>query len=130
MDDLEAAGDLRVQVAAALGREYSRDLRQFLPFLAKMLEDAMPEETRILTRGFLKKELSGIEVHLASDRYIFEDIARRGVVAKRAHIVRGIALKTEELSMEEAILGLAEALEARAAKNHAARTALANLIGL
>lgn len=129
-DDSQFSGSVRLGVAAALSREYAEDARAFLVFLAQLLEDSLPEETEILRKGVFKKEVVGLAVTLGADRYRFEYAGKGGVRASRAHIVRGISLKTEEIPVEQALAELAEALETRVATNARARAALAGLLGL
>lgn len=129
-DDIEGQGWARLGVAAALGREYAADARAFLPFLARMLEGALPEETTVRTQGFFKKTIVGLGVDLGGTRYTLDDPGRGPLVAARTQVVRGIALKTEPLSMEACLAELEAALESRARENAHARKALAGMLGL
>lgn len=117
-------------VAAALGREYAADGKAFLPFLARLLESAMPDETEIRTQGLFKKAVVGVRVELDGVRYAIEDPGRGALVATRTQVVRGIALKTEALAMPEILAELETALQTRAAENARARSALAEMLGL
>ncbi len=129
-EEPEFSGSVRLGVAAALSRGYAEDARAFLLFLAQLLEDSLPEDTEILRQGVFKKEVVGLAITLGADRYRFEHVGKGGVCASRAHIVRGISLKTEEIPVEQALTELADALETRVASNARARTALAGLLGL
>lgn len=130
MDPFEASGSIRLGVAASLGREYARDLKSFLGFLIELLQKALPAETEVLTRGFFKKEVVGVEVTLGMDQFRFEDTGKGSIVASKIHVVRGIALKREELPVEQALAEFSEAVEAKLASNERARAALASLLGL
>ena len=129
-DELEDQGWARLGVAAALGREYAADSRAFLPFLVKLLQSAMPDETAVRTQGLFKKSVVGVSLDLGGTRYTIDDPGRGPLVAARTQVVRGIALKTEAIAMPECLAELEAALEARAAENARARSALAGMLGL
>ena len=128
--DIEGQGWARLGVAAALGREYAADARSFLPFLAKLLQGAMPEETEVRTQGLFKKTIVGLSVDLGGMRYTIDDPGRGPLAAVRTQVVRGIALKTEPIPMPECLAELETILEARAGENARARSALAGMLGL
>jgi hypothetical protein len=121
---------LEIGVAAELNRHYSRGAREFLELLALLLEDALPDETTVERRGGLlaRKRVARLDVELDAYRYALEATGRGSLRATRTHIVRGIALKTEELAMPEWIAALGAALEARARNSAAAHEALARLL--
>jgi len=121
---------VRLGVAGALQQEYVKDQGFFLELLVKTLQTALPDETELKTRGFLKKTLAGISVNLGDNRYSFDKPEHGPVIATRTRIVRGIALKNEEIPVSQALQELGEALEQRAAKSGDARQALANVLGL
>ncbi len=129
-DGLEDQGWARLGVAAALGREYAADGKAFLPFLARLLEGAMPEETELRTQGFFKKTLVGVTIDLGGLRYAVDDPGRGPLVATRTQIVRGIALKTETIPMPDCLAELEAVLQARAGENARARAALAGMLGI
>lgn len=129
-DDLEGQGWARLGVAAALGREYASDSKTFLEFLAQLLKGAMPEETEIRTRGLFKKSIEAVQLDLGGRRYAIEDPGKGPLVASRIQVVRGIALKTESISVQECLAELESALETRASENARARAALGQMLGL
>ena len=118
---------LKFSIAAALSKQYSVDQRQFLASLASMLEASFPQETEIEKRGglFSRKEIRLVTVELEGNRYGLEDAGKGPLRASRTHIVRGIALKTEEMPLPEWITEVGAALEAQMKTNAAARDALA-----
>ncbi len=128
--DLEDQGWVRLGVAAALGREYAADGRNFLPFLVNLLQGAMPDETEVRTQGLFKKSVVGVSVDLGGARYAVDDPGRGALAATRTQVVRGIALKTEAIAMPELLAELEAILEARAAENARARAALSQMLGL
>lgn len=117
-------------VAGALQKEYMKDQAFFLDLLARTLQAALPNETEIKTRGFLKKSLAAVYVDFGDYRYGFEKPERGPVIATRIKVVKGIALKTEEMPIEQGLEELSLALEERAAKSAAARNALSATLGL
>lgn len=129
-DDLEGQGWARLGVAAALSREYANDSKAFLGFLANLLKSAMPDETEIRTRGLFKKTVEGVVLDLGERRYVIEDPGRGPLAASRVQVVRGIALKTESISVEECLAELEATLTIRAGENAKARAALGQMLGL
>lgn len=117
-------------MAAALSREYASDSKRFLELLAKMLSEAMPEETEVRTKGLFKKSVFGVVIDLGGSRLSIEDTGRGPLAAWRAQVVRGIVLKNESASVEEVLAEVEAALETRAAENARARKALADALGL
>ena len=128
-DELEQDPGLRLGVAAALSRKYAADQRDFLELLAHMLETALAEETRVERGGglFARKTVRRLNVDLGEHRYILE--AGRGqLAATRTRLVRGIALKTEPIPIEQWLEELGDAVDERVRANAAARSALARLV--
>lgn len=129
-DNFEDQAWVRLGVAGALEQEYQKDQGFFLDLLARTFQTALPGETELKTRGFLKKSLSGVQINLGEHRYSFEKPERGSVFATKTKVVRGIALKTEDIPVGQALQEIGEALEERAAKSGDARKALANVLGL
>ena len=131
MPEIEPDSWLKLGVAADLTRHYSADQRDFMRLLALLLQDALPDETTLEQRGglFAKKSLHRLTVSLGTNRYSLEDPGRGPLLATRTHIVKGIALKTEEVAMPEWIAELGAVLEERARGSEAAREALSRLVG-
>jgi len=130
-DAFEQQEWVKFGVAATLSKQYASDQRQFLELLVQMLERALPDETTVERKGgiFSKKTVYRVAVSLAGSRYDLEDPGRGPLIAKRVQIVRGIALKTEEIPVETWLSELGAALDDRAKSSAAAREALANMVG-
>jgi hypothetical protein len=130
-DDFEAQDWVKFGVAATLSRQYAADQRAFLEMLARLLEGAMPDETEVMRRGglFAKKTVQKVMVTLGENRYTLEDPGRGPLQAARVRVVRGIALKTETISVEAWVDELSAYVDARARTDQAAREALARLVG-
>ena len=130
-DSFEDQGWVRLGVATALDRAYAADQRQFLTFLAAALEKALPGEIELKRAGlFSNKHVIALTLHLENDRFVIEDLGRGPLRASKAHVVRGITVKTEEIPMQEALAEIGAALDERAKKSEAARNALATMLGL
>ncbi len=130
-DEFEQQDWLKFGVAAALSKQYGADQRAFLEMLASMLDAALPGEVEIERRGglFSKKTVARVTVPLADNRYSLEDPGRGNLRATRTRVVRGIALKTEELPMQEWVTEIGAFLDERARTSQAAREALGRLVG-
>jgi hypothetical protein len=130
MQSDEGEGWERVGVAAALAKQYAEDEREFLSLLATFLEGALPGNIKIDRAGwFGKKTITRVAVTLDDFNYLLEDPGRGPLVARRARVVRGVALKTEQLSVPQWIEMLSDALDQRASTSQAAREALSRLLG-
>src|SRR5947209_6467102 len=129
-DDFEQQDWVKFGVAAALTKQYSADQREFLERLAQMLENALADATEITRRGglFSKKTVQSVTVTFGENRYTLEDRGRGPLHAVRTHVVRGIALKSEEIPVQEWLEELSLLLEQQARTSQAAREALARLV--
>ena len=122
---------LQLGVAADLAKHYNADANEFLELLAKLLEDALPETTEIeRAGGWLArvKPVRRLEVELDEWQYALERQGSSPLRASRTRLVRGVALKTQTLSVAQWIEALGEALEARAQSSEEARDALEKLL--
>jgi hypothetical protein len=130
-DDFEEQAWVKFGVAAELSKQYAADQRSFLENLATLLESVLPQETEITRKGglFSKKTVQRITVTLSENRFILEDVGRGALQAARVRVVRGIALKTESIPVEEWVTALSDHIDERARTNQAARDALARLVG-
>jgi len=116
-------------VAASL-RADAVDLKAFVEALAAKLEGALPDRTVVQrSGGFLggQKHVRTIAVRLGDGEYVLE--AHDGSPAcTRRVVVRGIALKNEELSLDEWIETLSRGLTEQAGTSERDRAALARLL--
>jgi hypothetical protein len=130
MDNLDPEGWERVGVSAALAKSYGQDEREFLAVLGTLMESALDTETRIERRGFFGGgAIERITIPLGDYTYVIEDSGRGPLSAMRKRLVRGVALKSEQMQMPEWIDALGAALEERAATSQRARDALSRLTG-
>jgi hypothetical protein len=100
-------------IASRLLAEYAGDRQIFLDLLARHLEEAVPEQLTVKRSGGLfarNRPIQAIEVDLGDDRFLLA-VGRHGTLAAtRTRVVRGIALRTEELDVEGWLNQLASAL--------------------
>lgn len=117
---------LEVELLAASVKLDSNGARSALETLAKMLEAAVPERITVNRRGwFLSKERPISELSVKFDEFQYQLLVESGCVTARSmKLVRGVALKTNELSIEECIQAVLQELSALAARNASARAAL------
>lgn len=120
---------VRVGVAAAMSKNREGDLPGYLEQVASFLEQLMPQSVKRKTVGLFKKSLCGIEVSFPEEKMGL-DLVMGTIQGSYAKVSRGIALKTEEVTLPEWIELLTASLEDRAAKDDQAREGLRNLIGL
>jgi hypothetical protein len=117
-------------VAAAFERQYAAEGRAFLESLAEKLLRVLPGESEVKRGGlFGSGPVRFVRIQLGDDRYALEDPGRGPLRATRTRVVRGIALKTEELQVEQWVTEFGERLEQRAGSSAAARAALSRLVG-
>ena len=129
-DDFEQQEWVKFGVSAALSRQYSADERTFLELLAQMLERALPGEVEIKKHGALfgKKTIQSVSIVLGNIRYTLEDPGRGSLVALKTKIVRGIALKTEEMTVKDILEEMGAGLEERMHTSSTARDALSQFV--
>lgn len=132
MDELDPA--VKIGVAANLARYYSTEGRGLLSPLARLLQDSLGSAVELQMAGgfFSKKELVGLTFTLGEWRYSLTDAGgdkKAGpLVARRTRVVRGIALKTEELPMAAWLEEVGLALEVEAQTNQEAHAALSKWV--
>ena len=117
-------------VAGALAKQYADEQRDFLPLIATVLKNALPNDVQLIETGLFKKSLKGLVVASGENRLKLEDMGRGSLQASFTRVVRGIALKTEFISVEEWLTLVAEALESAVKDNTSARMALAKTLDL
>ena len=116
-------------VAASL-RADAADLDGFVEALAVRLEGALPGQVEVERKGGLlggNKRVRRIEVSLGDQRYE-ADVDRGRVTCRRRSVVRGIALKTQELELDAWIDALSRDLVDESERSERGRQALARLL--
>jgi hypothetical protein len=120
------AGELDL-VASAL-RADAGDVDVFFDVLVGKLAEALPEQVEVERGGFLGRgRPEAVRVALGDSHYEARREKRRVRCARRV-VVRGIALKTEELEVGAWVDALSADLVDEAARSERARTALQGLL--
>jgi hypothetical protein len=127
----EGAGWLDVGVAAALVRRYAEDQGAFLEQFSVMLETALPERVEVKRSlgVFSAKQVQRLELRLDDRHYRLERGRSGGLQASLVHVVRGIAIKTEPLSVERWLDALGTALDEQSRQDERTQSALARWLG-
>ena len=115
-------------VAAEL-RADATDLAAYVEALAEKLQGALPGRTEVERERKLRgpKRVRRIEVSLDDRRFSLERDGDR-IDTRCAHVVRDVALKNEELELEEWLDRLAQDLVAHASSSERGREALERLL--
>jgi hypothetical protein len=109
-------------------RADARDVDAIFGVLARKLAEALPDDVEIERGGVLgRSRPRAVHVTLGERRYECE---RRGsgVTCRRRTVVRGIAVRSEALELEEWIDALAADLLDQAERSERARSALQGLL--
>jgi len=132
VEDLTLGNEgLGFEVLASSLRADLSDTKLFLSALAEKLSGALPAQTQVERKGSLfskEKPVHRVSVELGEHRYIIEHGGHGGLRASRSKVVRGIALKTDELPVDSWIDELSRDLSSHAARNSQARMALERLL--
>ncbi len=115
---------------AASMRLDASDIGVFFQVLATRLNDSMPGIVTLDREGGLfKKDHPVKKVTVRAGEDVFEAEFRGGtVLAKHAHAVRGITLRSEELDFQAWLRALLGVLQTRAQSNAEASAALRALV--
>ena len=132
--DEQLENSLKVGVAAKLAGYYGSAGRDLLSPLAQLFTDALGSRAEVkMAGGFLsKKVIRGLVLHLGEWSYTLEDAGgdpRSGpLVARRSRVVRGIAVKSEDIAVALWLEEVGLALEVEAATNQTAHEALSKWV--
>jgi hypothetical protein len=116
-------------LAASL-RADAVDLKAFVEALAVKLGESFPQRVHIERKGgFLggKQRVRRVAVTLGDNEYELRSDDGQ-IACQRRNVVRGIALKTEQLSLEQWIDALAGGLVDEAGKTESDRVALERML--
>ena len=130
MADSSYGEGLGFEVLASSLRADAGDTKTFLEVLATKLGGALPTRTDVERESHLfarEKPVKMISITLGEYRYQIGHT--RGVLmAQRTRVVRGIALKTEPLAMDEWLDALSEGLMQLAQQSAQDRAALQRML--
>ena len=126
MDDggeSKGLGGLDFELLAASLRADTSDMQMWIATLGSKLEGALPQRVRLHRGGvFSNGAVKSIEIELGAWRLALR-MEHGYPLAERTHVVRGIALKTEQLTLDTWITSLCQGLSdlaATSAREHAA----------
>ena len=124
------ADSLDFDLVAARLRADAQDLGTFMEVLARKLEEALPGAAEVRRAGGLfRRDHPVNEIRVVLGEWNFHlRAAPAGVAAERAHTVRGVALKSEELPLDAWLAALLEALRQYAQSNSTAAQSLERLL--
>jgi hypothetical protein len=117
-------------LAASLRAE-TGDLKAFVDVLASKLVETFPHRVRVERAGRLfggRQRVKGLSIALGDNHYELE-CDEGQIKCRRRNVVRGVSLKTEQLSLEQWIDSISEALTQVAAQTESDRVALERLLG-
>jgi len=121
--EISHLGGLDFELLAASLRDDTSDMQMWFTMLAGKLEGALPQRVRLHRGGvFSNGAVKSIEVELGAWRLALR-LEHGYPLAERTHVVRGIALKTEQLTLDSWITSLCQGLSdlaATSAREHAA----------
>jgi hypothetical protein len=121
---------LQVEVLAAALHSDRKEAKSTIEYLAKRFEAMLPDHTTVVRGGWLlssDKPVKELKIEFDDFHYILNS-DRQGVTGKELKIVRGVVLKSREVSLEEWINLMADALMKYAEKNASARQALSDFL--
>jgi hypothetical protein len=104
---------LAASIAGGLARGYAGDREMFLSLLVESLRPALGERLRVeRAGGWFRRDGPIRQIELDMDAHRFTLLVGKGgsLSATQCRIVRGIALKTEDLSVEAWLQAVAEAV--------------------
>ena len=118
---------LQMEMLAASLRADSTDNRAFLEALAAKLSGSLPNQTIVIRHSSIFSRdhpVKEIAVTMGDYQYRIGREKQGPIMTQRAKVVRGIVLKTEQISMDQWIDELAGALAHEAEHSAQARIAL------
>lgn len=122
---------LEVDILAASLRMEGAQSADMMEHLAKKLQLALPEHVTVTRGGWIlssSRPVKDILVRFEDSHYQLTKDKYGPVSAKHMKIVRGVALKTTDITFDQWIDGLAKEMAELAGRNTQAREAMAKLV--
>lgn len=113
--------------AAARLRRTTQDIDSYVRTLGQKLLDALPGQARAERGGLFGPPLGAVVVELGDVRYRLP-VARPSTRVERSQVVRGVAIKSEEVAIDRFLEELTDHLRRAAATDTAAVAALERLL--
>jgi hypothetical protein len=129
---LSGSGDdsLDLDVAAASILNANRDVHMLLKALVAQLSSALGDRMTVERKGGLLRksdEIHSLQADVGKDQFRAE-LHGDGVICSVGHSSGGIRIRSEEVSMDEWLRRLLQALQAESAHSEAARAALEHMV--
>ena len=122
----DGADRLGVEVVTRVLRAEGDEAKDLLEVVVALLETVLPGQVRVERTSRLRgHRVEVVEVELGDRRFGMR--SDRGITASVASVVRGVVLKTDQISVDAWIEQFAQALSDEADRNADARAALARL---
>ncbi|HEV2458997.1 MAG TPA: hypothetical protein VGS80_11610 [Ktedonobacterales bacterium] len=131
-DDDALGGAMGFELLAASLRADAGDTRAFVEALARKLEDALPRRVHIDRHSSLfshEHPVQRIQAQLGEWEYELICGPGSALDARRTHLVRGVALKSEQIDLDEWIDTLSAELAELAQHSAQDHEALRRLLG-
>ncbi len=119
----------QIDILAGYLRADQHDLKAFVEILAKKLADAFPDRVKIQRKGLpgMSRPVVSITMTFLESQFVLDN--NKGQVStRRRKLVRGVALNTDELRLDEWIDQLSAALVDEAALSERDRVALQQML--
>jgi hypothetical protein len=118
-----------LELVTASLRADSKDIKTYLEILGEKLTASFPGQVRIEKRGLMPgtKSVRRIVVLLGDDRYTLET-DNAALTCLHSTMVRGVALKNDQLSLDAWIDELSRSVVRRAEESEQGRLALERLL--
>lgn len=119
----------QIDILAGYLRADQKDLKSFVEILATKLTDAFPDRVKVQRKGLpgTARPVVAITMTFAESQFVLEN--NKGQVStRRRKMVRGVALNTDELRLDEWIDQLSAALVEESAHSERDRLALQTLL--
>ncbi len=129
MEDSDKA--LELDVLSATLRIQAKSTFNLIDYLAQLLSEALPQRTTLKKSGFFVLEKRHVkELTIKFDDYHYQLLcsSEGSITAKELKVVRGVILKSTEITTDECIGKIVSQLLELAKKNAEARQALETLI--
>lgn len=128
-DDTDKA--LQLDILASMLSSDKKQAKEHVEILSGILEATLPDNVKIKRGGlFFSKQrpLEELTVQFEEIAYIFTVNKKGSVSARKQKFVRGIALSSSDIQVQECIDSIVQHLSDLAAKSSAARETLARFI--
>ena len=122
---------LQMELLAASLRADSTDNKAFLEALATKLAGSLPNQTTVIRQSSIfsrEHPVKEIVIMLGDYHYRIARERQGPMVAQRLHVVRGIALGSDDLTVERWIEEVAESLAQLSAQSALAHAALSRFL--